>query len=106
MKSFKAQGKDSKNLSIEVLSEAFSLGVGEKTKVSSPEGLAVVKVTKIIPADVAKNPSGLATVKASEQTELATRMANALLNDFTSRYEVEVDNKSIDSMFSSQADGE
>lgn len=105
LKSFKAQGRDSKNLSIEVLSEAFSLGVGEKTKVSSPEGLAVVKVTKIIPADASKNPSGLATVKASEQTELATRMANALLNDFTSRYEVEVDNKSIDSMFSSQADG-
>ena len=85
-------------------SKAFSLNVGEKEKVSSPEGLAVVKVTKIIPADTSKNPSGVATVKASEQSKLAARMANALLNDFTGRYEVEIDNKSIDKMFSPGAE--
>ena len=104
LKSIKAQGRDSKELPAEVLSKAFSLSVGEKEKVSSPEGLAVVKVTKIIPADTSKNTSGIAAVKASEQSNLAARMANALLNDFTGRYEVEVDNQSIDKMFSPRAE--
>lgn len=82
-----------------LVAKLFALKPGEATTLTTEKGAYVVALKEIIPADPAADKDGLARIGAALRSNLETGLAAAYNDALRSHFPVEINHKTLDSLF-------
>lgn len=90
----------------QVNSKVFAMPLDEPQMVAGKDGIKVVMVTKIVPANPDADENGVVALQSEETRKLSEEMTAAFLKDFAKGYKVKVNNVLLNRLFGSKTENE